>query len=199
MRLLHLFKLLLCLCALNFATAAHAATKEDQIAEEAGVIAFLQKDYGKAYKLLPPLAERGFAKAQLYLGFMYMDGNGVPKDYDKGASFYEQAADQGNAIAQQVLGECLIIGPCLPRDVSRGIDLMTTAARSGQGAAMLSLAYIYKRGEGVPKDYVLALKWFNLAAASFSGWAEYRDEMEGKMTPAQIAEAQKLAREWKRK
>jgi uncharacterized protein len=61
----------------------------------------------------------------------------------------------------------------------------------------------YYNGEGVPQDYVLAHMWFNLAASSsgpLSHIAAYnREVVESKMTPAQIAEAQKLAREWKPK
>jgi TPR repeat protein len=67
------------------------------------------------------------------------------------------------------------------------------------------LAEMYDRGQGVPQDYVQAHLWLNLAAAH-SATAEsevreiavkYRDRIAAKMTPAQIAEAQKLAREWK--
>jgi hypothetical protein len=61
---------------------------------------------------------------------------------------------------------------------------------------------MYKDGKGVPQDYVRAYMWLNLSTASQpAGFAEFsakqRDEVASKMTPAQIAEAQKLAREWK--
>jgi TPR repeat protein len=50
----------------------------------------------------------------------------------------------------------------------------------------------------VPQDYVLAYKWFNLAeTAGSQAVANNRDHAARLMTPAQIAEAQKLAREWK--
>jgi TPR repeat protein len=51
-------------------------------------------------------------------------------------------------------------------------------------------------GRGVPQDYVLAHMWFNLSAAR-GGSAERRDSILHQMTREQIAEAQKLAREWK--
>ena len=48
------------------------------------------------------------------------------------------------------------------------------------------------------QDFIQAHKWYNLAAANGHGKAaEYRDALAKQMTPAQIAEAQKLAREWK--
>jgi TPR repeat protein len=60
---------------------------------------------------------------------------------------------------------------------------------------------MYANGHGVPQDYVLAHMWFNLAAATgmVETAAADRDMVAAKMTPAQIAEAQKLAREWKPK
>ncbi|MCP4274797.1 MAG: hypothetical protein GY779_00375 [Gammaproteobacteria bacterium] len=50
----------------------------------------------------------------------------------------------------------------------------------------------------MPQDYVQAHKWFNLAAVSGDADAvSNRDDVAAKMTAAQIAKAQKLAREWK--
>ncbi len=62
---------------------------------------------------------------------------------------------------------------------------------------------MYDEGQGVVQDYVQAHKWYNLAAASLPPGEDRdravrnRDLIEGKMTPAQMAEAQRLAREWK--
>ena len=59
---------------------------------------------------------------------------------------------------------------------------------------------MYVLGQGAPQDYVTAHMWLNLAAAGGHKIAEKaRDEFTTIMTPAQIAEAQKLAREWKPK
>ena len=64
---------------------------------------------------------------------------------------------------------------------------------------------MYANGKGVPQNYVQAHKWFNLAAAQdrYPFAATYgrlgRDLVAKKMTPAQIAEAQKLAAEWRPK
>ncbi len=60
-------------------------------------------------------------------------------------------------------------------------------------------------GQGVPRDYVQAHMWFNLAASKSPPGedrdkaAKNRDNVAKVMTPAQISEAQKLAREWKAK
>jgi TPR repeat protein len=76
------------------------------------------------------------------------------------------------------------------------------AAEQGNAKAQNNLGIIYATGKGVPQDYVIAHMWFNLAAVSgdkSDNAAENRDKAAAKMTPAQVAEAQKLAREWKPK
>jgi hypothetical protein len=56
---------------------------------------------------------------------------------------------------------------------------------------------MYANGQGVPQDYVAAHMWLNLAAAQGNANAsESRDIVANRMTPEQIAEAQRLAREW---
>ena len=55
---------------------------------------------------------------------------------------------------------------------------------------------MYTQGRGVPQDYTLAHMWLNLAsAAGYEDAAKTRDTVAAQMTPAQIAEAQRLARE----
>ena len=68
-------------------------------------------------------------------------------------------------------------------------------------AAHFQLGEAYARGRGVLQDYVEAHKWLNLAAARLAGGAQdqaaaLRDEVAAHMTPAQIADAQRQAREW---
>jgi len=59
---------------------------------------------------------------------------------------------------------------------------------------------MYAIGEGVPKDYAQAYMWHNLSAAQGHEIGKTaRDVLENVMTPSQIAEAQKLSREWKPK
>ncbi len=59
---------------------------------------------------------------------------------------------------------------------------------------------MYYEGKGLPRDYVLAHAWPNLAAAQGNDNAiKNREILETLMTPAQIAQAQRLAREWEPK
>jgi TPR repeat protein len=74
------------------------------------------------------------------------------------------------------------------------------AAEQGDADAQVNLGILYGMGQGVPQDYAAAHMWFNLAAARGNKDAvKGRDMVIAKMTPAQVVEAQKLAREWKAK
>ena len=104
------------------------------------------------------------------LGYMYDTGKGVPQDYAESVKWYSLAADQGNAEAQSNLG------------------------------------LMYRDGKGVPQDFVQAHMWFNLASMATPApddlidWRENRkkdlDAIAINMTSDQIAEAQRLARDW---
>ena len=64
---------------------------------------------------------------------------------------------------------------------------------------------MYSQGRGVSQDYVQGYMWTDLAASRYPPGKDRdiavknRDIIAKRMTPAQISEAQKLAREWKPK
>ena len=63
---------------------------------------------------------------------------------------------------------------------------------------------MYALGQGVPRDNIQAYMWFDLSARYSEGverdrMGHNRDVIASYLTPAQLAEAQKLAREWKPK
>ncbi len=71
-------------------------------------------------------------------------------------------------------------------------------AEQGHAEAQFNLGLMYRHGQGVPQDIVQAHMWLSLSASHVARFA--RDLLvAGRMTPEQIAEAQKLAREWKPK
>ena len=133
--------------------------------------AFERGDYATALKVLSALAVRGVAEARYELGYMHYSGAGVPQDYTEAAKWYRLAADQGFAEAQHDLG------------------------------------IMYLNGQGVPQDYVRAHMWLNLAASQIpaskrterDSAVKARDSVASKMTPEQIAEAQRLAHDWSSK
>ena len=86
------------------------------------------------------------------------------------------------------------------RDYATAVRLVRHLAEQGDANAQYNLGVFYDNGLGVPQDKVRAYMWLNLSAAQGrDGAAAFRDLMARRMTPAQIAEAQKLAREWKPK
>jgi uncharacterized protein len=147
-----------------------------------------------------PLAEQGHAPSQNILGAMYEHGWGVTQDYQAAVNWYSKAAAQDFAGAQFRLGVMYEKGLGVPRDDATAMSWYRKAAAQGHTAAQGLLGAKYDLGQGVPQDYVTAHVWLNLAAAGGDKEAaEARDKVAAKMAPAQIAEAQKLAREWKPK
>jgi TPR repeat protein len=107
------------------------------------------------------------------------------------------AAEQGDASAQSALGPIYANGLGVQQDDALALKWYRRAAGRGNANAQFLLGAWYHFGVGVPQDYVLAHMWFNLAAAQGNANAtENRDIVARKMTREQIAEAQRLAREW---
>jgi len=135
---------------------------------------------------------------------MYDTGQGVPQDYAETTKWFLKAAEQGEAVAQYNLGVMYDTGKGVPQDYAEARKWYLKAAEQGYISAQNNLGVMYEYGQGVPQDYVTAHLWFNLAASRAAGgdrkkYADRRDETAAEMTPAQIAEAQRLAREWKPK
>ncbi len=83
---------------------------------QAGQAAYRLGDYATALQEFKPLAERGDARAQASLGFMYDRGQGVPQNHAEAAKWFRKAAEQGEAIAQLSLGGMYFSGQGVPRD-----------------------------------------------------------------------------------
>ncbi len=74
-------------------------------------------------------------------------------------------------------------------------------ANRGEGYAQFVLAMMYWQGQGVLEDFVRAHMWLNLSSQAdttpvTAPATENMKTLEKLMTPAQIAEAQRLARVW---
>ncbi len=155
--------------AMTMANGAVAAPVEDADA------AYQSGDYATAFRLSKLLAEQGgdiFSK--INLAHLYENGQGTPQDYGEALKWYRLAAEQ----------EGLPGSPLLKGEFWNGLAL--------------HIGVMYANGEGAPLDYVLAYMWWNLGAAGGDKQAATnRDAIAAKMTSDQIAQAQRLAREWK--
>ena len=115
-----------------------------------------------------------------------------------------ELAAKGEVSAQFNLGFMYANGQGVTQDYVEAVRWYRKAADQEDAAAQYNLGIRYDNGQGVTQDYVLAHMWLNLSASNSSGddrkrTAIARDAVAAKMTPAQIAEAQRLAREWKPK
>jgi len=161
-----------------------------------------QEDWAAALQECRPLAAQGSAEAQFFVGFMYANGRGLPQDLAEAVRWYRRAAEQGDVAAQFALGVAYLRGQGVPQDYAEAVDWYRRAAEQGDPEAQINLGGMFGAGQGVPQDYVSAHMWYNIAASRLQSGAardmavKNRDLIAGKMTPAQVAEAQRLAREW---
>jgi uncharacterized protein len=138
---------------------------------------------------------------------MYGKGQGVRQDYADALKWFHLAADHGDVDAQFNIGGMYEHGQGVPQDYAEAVKWYRLAAERGYANAQNNLGNLYAQGYGVKQDYVLAHMWFNLAAIHIRAsntegrdlFTKNRDVVAAKMTPAQIAEAQRLADEWKPK
>jgi TPR repeat protein len=153
---------------LLLASPATAQSLEADLRTAAG--AYERKDMATAVRLWKVWADKGNAEARTLLGAMYWSGEGVPRDHREAARLYLLAANQGYARAQNNIGFMLGFGEGIP-----------------------------------PHDDVEAYKWIALAIKGYT--AKNQDRLDqakkdlatlaARMTPAQIAEAERRATVWK--
>ena len=132
---------------------------------------------------------------------MYATGRGVPQDDAEAIVWYRLAAEQGAASAQNNLGVAYDDGEGVPLDDPEAVRWYRLAAEQGHTGAQFNLGVMYNNGEGVPQDNVEAHMWLNLAASRLSGadrerTVATREHVAERMTPADLSEAQRRAREW---
>jgi uncharacterized protein len=160
----------LVLVALLLGAAPGLAQSSLEADLRAAAAAYEGKDMATAARLWKIWAAKGNAEARTLLGAMYWSGDGVPRDHKEAARLYLLAANQGYARAQNDIGFML------------GFD------------------------EGIPpRDDVEAYKWLTLGIAGYTAKNQERLEQARKdlatlakrMSPAQIAEAQRRVRVWK--
>ena len=163
---------------------------------EDGVAAHEKKDFTTAVRKYKSAAAQGNTSAQINLGFMYRNGQGVVQDYAEAMSWFKLAAAQGYAQAQTDVGYMYSEGQGVIQDYAEAVRWYKLAAAQGMAEAQSNLGMMYGNGAGVVQDYLRAHMWFNLAAAvGHSTAVTGRDLVAKLMTQQQVAEAQKLARE----
>ncbi|MGE5247598.1 MAG: tetratricopeptide repeat protein [Verrucomicrobiota bacterium] len=166
--------------------------------------AYEMGDYATAFKHYSALAARGNAVAQTNVGMMYRKGRGVPRDYEKAVQWLNRAAAQGDAVAEYQLGKMHGSGYGVPQDYAAAFRWFHRSAEKGYSRAQYRVGMMYKLGRGVPKNNVFAYMWLSLVVSRPYDWGSRkaslaRDAVAADMTPDEVAEARRLAREWKPK
>ena len=187
-----------------------------------GANAFSTGDYATAFREWLSLAEKGNAEAHGLLGLLYQRGAADnqrsaenfmllvslrdtgretgPKDLTEVVEWFRSSAAKGLGSAQVHLGTMYAEATGFSKDYAEAAKWYRKAAEQGYLEGQKQLAILYSWGSGVPQDDVQAYKWLSLAAAQKDHDAAARLFGIGRrMTTAQKAEAQKLAREWKPK
>lgn len=167
----------------------------------------IPQDSSEAMNWYRKAAEQDLPDAHFNLGVIYHNGEIVPRDYAEARKRFRKAADLGYARAQYNLGSMYHKGEGVPRDFTETVKWYRRAAEQGVADAQYFLGAMYGTGQGVTQDNVLAYMWLTIAASRFPasdgdkrGMAILNGEIIASgLTPAQIAEAQRRAKEWQPK
>ena len=125
------------------------------------------------------------------LNFFYAE------DYANAVMSFKKAAEQGNAEAQFSLGNMYVEGHGVPQDDQQAVSWFRMAAEQGFAPAQVNLGVMHTQGQGVEQDLVEAHKWFNIAGGAVDeDGMDLREAVEEQMTPAEISESMRLAKDW---
>lgn len=157
------------------------------------------QDYAYGRELVCAAAEAGLDQAQFNCGVLWADGRGGETDPARAVDWYRLAAEQGHVGAMNLLGLALAGGAeGVPQDLAAARGWLERTAALGNPVGLFALGQFHAEGLGVERDLVAAHVWFNLAAAyGHPQGAEARGQIEALLTPEQIRDAQKMARDWR--
>jgi TPR repeat protein len=109
-------------------------------------------------------ADQGHAIAQLFLGWAYEDGAGVPEDDERVAFWFRKSANHGDATGQYMLAEMFLEGRGVPQDPEQAVSWYSKAADQGDSNAKIELGKIYDAG--IVQDPQQAARWYREAEAA---------------------------------
>ena len=95
----------------------------------AGLASYQKQDYAAALSKWRLVAEGGSSAAQLFLGFMYANGQGTAQDTAAASEWYRRAAEQDNKLAQLRLAMIYRQGQGMPQNPVQAHIWASLAAR----------------------------------------------------------------------
>jgi TPR repeat protein len=109
-------------------------------------------------------ATLGDKDAQVAVGDMYKDGQGVAQDYQAAMDWYLKAAEQDDPVGQRKVGVLYDHGLGVTQNYSTAMEWYLLAAEQGSPPAQRNIANLYRAGRGVPQDDSKAMEWYLKAA-----------------------------------
>ncbi len=164
------------------------------------------QDTVEAYKWLSLAAHQGsfsWEALEDFIASNWMTDETIAEGERLITAWYRMAANRGYPRAQKSVGDAYYTGDGVPLNYVEAVRWYRMAADQGQQSAQGTLGFMYYLGRGVPQNDVEAYKWSALSAAQGGTTANYTisvarlEELRRRMTPAQIAEGQRLAAAWR--
>ncbi|MCZ6719489.1 MAG: tetratricopeptide repeat protein [Gammaproteobacteria bacterium] len=186
----------------EFETNLASAEQGDQEAQYALGQAYasgmaVREDKLQAHNWWRQAAQNSHPPAQLKMAIIYFSGDGVKADIAIATEWARKAEEHNDPDAAYQLANSYRIGPGPKNKMREAVRLYDRAASMGHRTAPAALATMYRYGEGIERDMVRAYMWYFLVASRYQDTAATsRDFIAKEMTPTQIAEAERLAREW---
>lgn len=169
------------------------------------------RDPQKAFEIYYKVAKKGAGEvstvAKYALGILYSQGRGIAQDRNEAVRWWLTAANEGFVPAQYNVGLAYDLGGGVSQNYPEAFKWYQKAADAGDARAMNQLGNMYTDGNGVAQNYVRAHFWYNVAASQpaqdqelnqgIEAGRKNRSMLEKRMSPSQVAEAQRMASTWK--
>lgn len=137
---------------------------------QTGLSAYRNKNYTVAWANWKQLAEKGDAKAQNDIGYMYLKGYGVQKDAKKAMEWFKKSSDLGFSGGSNNIG----IAYYTIENYTQAFRWFKKAAQQGNKNAQMNLAKMYEEGKGTTRDLNAAVEWYKKAAQQGNTKAQNR-------------------------
>ena len=119
-------------------------------------------DYSQAFGIYRQLAEAGHAESQVFLGWMFAEGQGIQASQEDAARWFKQGAELGSVKGAFYLGRLL----SREKKYADAVSWYRQSASAGYPPSQFRLGISYLRGQGVPEDFTLACRYLEAAKAN---------------------------------
>jgi TPR repeat protein len=183
------------------AAVRRKATTGDVIAQFTlgSMLYYGSPDMAQAIDWFRRAAAQGFSPAEFQMGQLFDFGFGVPQDDGQALTWYRMAAVHGSAGGARTVGEFYRRGRSVNADAAEAMRWYRQAADADDLRGQYELGQLYFDA----RDYVSAYVWFAIAAGQTplvdnrKQLVELRNIAAARMTPEQLAEAERRTALWR--